>query len=304
MFDTLAQIHLMRGDYDRASEYLRQAGEAYGAQGPQAARWYEWSVKVLEVKIATRRGAYEEAVALADELSRAADIPPTDAIQADLAACEALLAAGRPEEARTALERDRSPVRSAVGPGELGRVPARARHGARQPGRARHRVPRLRAERDRLRSAGRALSDAPPAIWRWRSWRPAPARRAPRCAAWTSPGRCSRRSAPRPTRPTCARSARPSTAAAQPVPSRSCTTPKTRSCAGWWTPRCCRSCWRASSRPWPPSCPTRCGAVVARAARQRRPARGGDGRPRCRARAVAVARAGATAAPSTAAACW
>ena len=50
---------------------------------------------MLEVKIATRRGAYEEAVALADELSRAADIPPADAIQADLAACEALLAAGR-----------------------------------------------------------------------------------------------------------------------------------------------------------------------------------------------------------------
>ena len=103
VFDTLAQIQLMRGDYDRASEYLRQAGEAYGANGPQAARWYEWSVKVLEVKIATRRGAYEEAVALADELSRAADIPPTDAIQADLAACEALLAAGRPEEARRRL---------------------------------------------------------------------------------------------------------------------------------------------------------------------------------------------------------
>jgi DNA-binding NtrC family response regulator/tetratricopeptide (TPR) repeat protein len=103
VFDTLAQIHLMRGDYDRASEYLRQAGDAYGAQGPQAARWYDWSVKVLEVKIATRRGAYQEAVALADELSRAADIPPTDAIQADLAACEALLAAGRPEEARARL---------------------------------------------------------------------------------------------------------------------------------------------------------------------------------------------------------
>ena len=33
VFDTLAQIHLMRGNYDRASEYLRQAGEAYGAQG-------------------------------------------------------------------------------------------------------------------------------------------------------------------------------------------------------------------------------------------------------------------------------
>ena len=55
-------------------------------------------------------------------------------------------------------------------------------------GRARHRVPRLRAERERLRSAGRALSDRRSATWRWRSWRRVPARRAPRCAAWTSAG--------------------------------------------------------------------------------------------------------------------
>jgi len=103
VFDTLAQIHLMRGDYDRASDYLKQAGDSYGARGPEAARWYEWSVRVLEVRIAIRRGAYEEAIQRADELSRAADIPPSDAIQADLAACEALLAAGRPEEARARL---------------------------------------------------------------------------------------------------------------------------------------------------------------------------------------------------------
>jgi DNA-binding NtrC family response regulator/tetratricopeptide (TPR) repeat protein len=125
VFDTLAQIHLMRGDYDRASEYLRQAGDAYGAQGPQAARWYDWSVKMLEVKIATRRGAYEDAVALADELSRAADIPPTDAIQADLAACEALLAAGRPEEARarlTAIEARFDPRSAPANWGEFLRV--------------------------------------------------------------------------------------------------------------------------------------------------------------------------------------
>jgi hydrogenase-4 transcriptional activator len=107
VFDTLAQIHLMRGDYDRASDYLKQAGEAYGARGSQAARWYEWSVRVLEVKLATRRGAYDAAVALADELSRAEDMPPTDAMQADLAACEALLAGGQAARARdrlTALE--------------------------------------------------------------------------------------------------------------------------------------------------------------------------------------------------------
>ena len=103
VFDTLAQIHLMRGDYDRASDYLKQAGEAYGARGTQGARWYEWSVRVLEVKIAIRRGAFAEALERADELSRAADVPPSDAIQADLAGCEALLAAGRPEEARARL---------------------------------------------------------------------------------------------------------------------------------------------------------------------------------------------------------
>jgi DNA-binding NtrC family response regulator len=82
-------------------------------------------VKVLEVKIATRRGAYEDAVALADELSRAADIPPTDAIQADLAACEALLAAGRPEEARarlTAIEARFDPRSAPANWGEFLRV--------------------------------------------------------------------------------------------------------------------------------------------------------------------------------------
>jgi DNA-binding NtrC family response regulator/tetratricopeptide (TPR) repeat protein len=103
VFDTLAQIHLVRGAYDRASEYLRQAGEAYGARGGQGARWYEWSIRVLEVKLAMRQGQYDRALALADELSRASDIPPSDAAQADLAACEALLGSGRPEEARERL---------------------------------------------------------------------------------------------------------------------------------------------------------------------------------------------------------
>jgi DNA-binding NtrC family response regulator/tetratricopeptide (TPR) repeat protein len=103
VFDTLAQIHLMRGNYDRASDYLRQAGEAYTAQGSQAAHWYDWSVRLLEVKIATRRGAHMEAAALADELAASPGIPPADAVQAGLAACEALLAAGRADEARDRL---------------------------------------------------------------------------------------------------------------------------------------------------------------------------------------------------------
>ena len=52
VFDTLAQIHLMRGSYERAGEYLRLASEAYGAYGTQTMRWYEWSLKVLGVKLA------------------------------------------------------------------------------------------------------------------------------------------------------------------------------------------------------------------------------------------------------------
>ena len=34
-FDSLAQIALVRGEYDSADDYLRQAGEAYGSYGTQ-----------------------------------------------------------------------------------------------------------------------------------------------------------------------------------------------------------------------------------------------------------------------------
>ena len=104
VFDTLAQIHLMRGSYERAEEYLRQASEAYGAYGTQTMRWYEWSLKVLGVKLATRRQAFEEAVKMADALAQAAGVPQSDLIQADLAACEALIGAGRLREAEQRLE--------------------------------------------------------------------------------------------------------------------------------------------------------------------------------------------------------
>jgi len=99
VFDTLAQIHLMRGSYERAGEYLKQASEAYGEHGNQAMRWYEWSLRVLGVKLAIRRGAFEEAIAMAEEMVRTPGVPPSDAIQAELAACEALVAGGRIREA-------------------------------------------------------------------------------------------------------------------------------------------------------------------------------------------------------------
>ena len=104
VFDTLAQIHLMRGSYERAGEYLRLASEAYGAYGTQTMRWYEWSLKVLGVKLAIRRGDFDEAIAMADELAQSPGVPPSDAIQADLAASEALVAAARIRDAERRLE--------------------------------------------------------------------------------------------------------------------------------------------------------------------------------------------------------
>jgi hydrogenase-4 transcriptional activator len=93
VFDTLAQIHLIRGRYDTASEYLERASEAYGAYGRQTSRWYEWSVRVLGARLALRRGALDEAARLAGEIVEAG-APPFDALQATLIASEALLAAG------------------------------------------------------------------------------------------------------------------------------------------------------------------------------------------------------------------
>src|SRR6185369_11163594 len=104
VFDTLAQVHLMRGTYERASRYLQQSVEAYGGYGAKTGKWYEWNVKVIEIKLANRRGAFEEAIERADALVAAPDVPPADAVQADLAACEALLALGRVAEAEQRLK--------------------------------------------------------------------------------------------------------------------------------------------------------------------------------------------------------
>src|SRR4051812_33714643 len=102
VFDTLAQIHLIRGRYDVASEFLGRASEAYGAYGRQTSRWYEWSVRVLGARLALRRGVVDEAVARVDEIL-AAGAPPFDALQATLIAAEALTAAARLPEAEQRL---------------------------------------------------------------------------------------------------------------------------------------------------------------------------------------------------------
>src|SRR4051812_21110424 len=102
VFDTLAQIHLIRGRYETASDFLGRASEAYGAYGRQTSQWYEWSVRVLGARLALRRAAHEEAVARVEEILQAG-APPHDALQATLIAAEALTAANRLPEAEQRL---------------------------------------------------------------------------------------------------------------------------------------------------------------------------------------------------------
>ena len=47
VFDTLAQIHLIRGEYEAANRYLEKAREAYGEYGTPGTRWYQWSLHLL-----------------------------------------------------------------------------------------------------------------------------------------------------------------------------------------------------------------------------------------------------------------
>src|SRR5947207_1800826 len=102
VFDTLAQIHLIRGRYDTAADFLGRAGDAYGAYGRQTSHWYEWSVRVLGARLALRRGLLDDAMSRADEILQAG-APPFDALQAMLIAAEALTADHRLDEAEQRL---------------------------------------------------------------------------------------------------------------------------------------------------------------------------------------------------------
>ncbi|MBE3134049.1 MAG: sigma 54-interacting transcriptional regulator [Acidobacteria bacterium] len=94
VFDSLAQIHLIRGEYDEAEQDLRHAGEAYGGYGQRASRWYEWSVRLLTARLALRRGLRPDALRQAEDLVDAPGVPPADLIQAHLIAAEALIGEG------------------------------------------------------------------------------------------------------------------------------------------------------------------------------------------------------------------
>lgn len=99
VFDTLAQIHLIRGNHDEAGRCLERAREAYG----DANRWYQWSVQALEARVALRRGDAQRAIAAATEITRTDDVPAAYAMQGELIAVDALLAAGRRDEAERRL---------------------------------------------------------------------------------------------------------------------------------------------------------------------------------------------------------
>ena len=104
VFDTLAQIHLIRGEHESAGRCLQKAREAYGEYGSQTARWYQWSLLVLEARVALRRGQPGPAVALASDVAKSPDAPPAYELQAELIAVEALLASNLNDEAQRRLD--------------------------------------------------------------------------------------------------------------------------------------------------------------------------------------------------------
>jgi hydrogenase-4 transcriptional activator len=102
VFDTLAQIHLIRGEHDQAARCLLKAREAYGET--LASRWYQWSVRALEARVALRRGDATSALAISGEVAASNDTPAIYALQAELTAIESLLALGRTDDAEHRLE--------------------------------------------------------------------------------------------------------------------------------------------------------------------------------------------------------
>jgi hydrogenase-4 transcriptional activator len=102
VFDTLAQIHLIRGEHDQATRCLLKAREAYGET--LASRWYQWSVRALEARVALRRGDATSALAVSAEVAGSNDAPAIYALQAELTAIESLLALARIDDAQARLE--------------------------------------------------------------------------------------------------------------------------------------------------------------------------------------------------------
>jgi DNA-binding NtrC family response regulator/tetratricopeptide (TPR) repeat protein len=104
VFDTLAQIHLIRGELEEAARAIDRAKEAYGEYGAQTTRWYDWGLRVLEARLTLRRGRAREALAMGNDIASMEGIPAVYAILAELIAIEALLASGACGECQERLE--------------------------------------------------------------------------------------------------------------------------------------------------------------------------------------------------------
>jgi hydrogenase-4 transcriptional activator len=120
IFDSLAQIHLIRGDYDACAEALLQAREAFGEYDAHTPRWYDWSLRLIDARVTLRRGDAEGALARADAIIASTGLPPADQLHAELVAAEALVTAGRPDDARQRLERTTGLVDPRTTPGAWG----------------------------------------------------------------------------------------------------------------------------------------------------------------------------------------
>ena len=105
VFDTLAQIHLIRGEHEEAEPLpvegarslrrVRIADRAAGISGPCSSSRRGWRCA------GASRGP---AVALASDVAKSADAPPGYVLQAELIAVEALLASNLVEEAQRRLD--------------------------------------------------------------------------------------------------------------------------------------------------------------------------------------------------------
>ncbi|HEY8535241.1 MAG TPA: sigma 54-interacting transcriptional regulator [Vicinamibacterales bacterium] len=120
IFDSLAQIHLIRGDYDACADALQQARAAFGAYDAETPRWYDWSLRLIEARLTARRGDPLKAVTLADAIVDTPGVPPTDELHAHLIAADALVEAGRLEAARERLERIAARLDPSLTPGAWG----------------------------------------------------------------------------------------------------------------------------------------------------------------------------------------
>jgi len=104
VFDTLAQIHLIRGQHEEAARALEKSKEAYGEYGAETTRWYYWGLRVLEARLTLRRGQERAALAMANDIASMERIPAVYAILGELVAIEALLATGASSECQERLE--------------------------------------------------------------------------------------------------------------------------------------------------------------------------------------------------------